>query len=140
MTPFVAQVPIRWTDQDAYGHLNNARAITLLEEARISFLWSGASAADVRSFGGGLLVAGLHADYVRQVAYRSDITLRVAMTVDEIRAASFRILYELRVGPADDDPVAITAWTRMAMVDMANQRPRRLVAQEKAFLARYATS
>ena len=36
MARYVAQVPLRWTDQDSYRHLNHARAVTLLEEARDS--------------------------------------------------------------------------------------------------------
>src|SRR5690606_39838769 len=33
-------VHIRWNDLDAYGHVNNAAMLTLLEEARISVFWS----------------------------------------------------------------------------------------------------
>jgi acyl-CoA thioester hydrolase len=29
-------VPVRWTDLDAYGHVNNAAMVRLLEEARIA--------------------------------------------------------------------------------------------------------
>ncbi len=60
--------------------------------------------------------------------------LRVAMWVDELRAASFRISYELHDGPAEDDPVAVMAWTRMATFDLDAQRPRRLTTDERAFL------
>lgn len=137
MSHYVVQVPMRWTDQDSYGHLNNARAITLLEEARIAFLWAAAGAEHVETFTGGLLVAALHADYRRQVNYRANSTLRVVMTIDEVRAASFRIAYELHDGPDEDSPVAVRAWTRMALFDFATERPRRLTTQEREFLARY---
>ncbi|MGQ0575636.1 MAG: acyl-CoA thioesterase [Pseudonocardia sp.] len=133
MARFVAQVPVRWTDQDSYRHLNHARTVTLLEEARIEFLFGAASAAGVPGFSAGLLVAGLNVDYRRQVPYRPR-PLRVSMWVDELRAASFRISYELHDGPEPADEVAATAWTRMAMVDMAVNRPRRLTGPERAFL------
>ena len=45
------------------------------------------------------------------------------MSVDELRAASFRIRYALHDGPGDDDPVAIDAWTRMAIYDLARGPP-----------------
>src|SRR5699024_4396127 len=32
-------VPVRWTDLDAYGHVNNAAMVRLLEEARIAAFW-----------------------------------------------------------------------------------------------------
>jgi acyl-CoA thioester hydrolase len=133
---FVAQVPLRWTDQDPYRHLNNARAVTLLEEARIGLFFDTAGAEGLPGFSSGLLVAGLHVDYRRQVAYRSR-ALRVALWVDEVRAASFRICYEMQDGPAADDRVAVQAWTRMGMVDLDTDRPRRLIPEERAFLARW---
>ena len=40
--PFVARVPLRWTDQDSYRHLNNASVVTLLEEARIGLFFDAA--------------------------------------------------------------------------------------------------
>lgn len=98
MAHFVAQVPLRWIDQDSYRHLNHARAVTLLEEARIALFFDRATADGVGGFSDGLLAAGLGLDYRRQVAYRSH-TLRVAMTVDEVRAASFVIHYALHDGP-----------------------------------------
>src|SRR5699024_1528274 len=32
-------IPVRWTDLDAYGHVNNAAMVRLLEEARIAAFW-----------------------------------------------------------------------------------------------------
>ena len=134
---FVTRVPLRWTDQDAYHHLNHARAVTVLEEARIDLFFDRATEDGLGGFATGLLVAELNAAYRRQVTYRS-VPLRVAMTVDEVRAASFRIRYQLHDGPEGDDPVAIDAWTRMAIYDLDAGRPRRLEPAERAFLARWA--
>lgn len=78
-------------------------------------------------------------EYKRQVNYRAGRPLRVAMTVDEVRAASFRINYEVHGGPEAGDEVAIRAWTRMALFDMDTQRPRRLSAAEKEYLGGFAT-
>lgn len=138
-TGFATLVPMRWSDLDDYGHLNNARAVTVLEEARIAFLWTAKAETAGVSFRGGLLVAGLNVEYKRQVNYRAGRPLRVAMTVDEVRAASFRINYEVHGGPEAGDEVAIRAWTRMALFDMDTQRPRRLSAAEKEYLGGFAT-
>ncbi|MBW0090562.1 thioesterase family protein [Pseudonocardia sp. KRD-184] len=137
MAHFVAQVPLRWTDQDSYRHLNHARAVTLLEEARIALFFERAEADGVGGFASGLLVAELGVRYAKQVTYRSH-SLRVVMTVEEVRAASFVIRYALHDGPGEDAPVAITAHTRMATFDLAAQRPRRLTAEEKAWLGEWA--
>jgi acyl-CoA thioester hydrolase len=136
VAPFVTAVPLRWTDQDSYRHLNNASVVTLLEEARIGLLFEAAAADGVDGFAAGLLVAALTVEYRRQVPYRAH-PLRVVMWVDAVRAAEFRVCYELHDGPADTDPVAVQAWTRMATFDLAAQRPRRLLPDERAFLARW---
>jgi acyl-CoA thioester hydrolase len=137
VAPFVAQVPLRWTDQDVYRHVNNARAVTLLEEARVALVFDAAAADGVDGFAAGLLVVGLHVEYRRQIPYRSG-TLRVAMEIDEVRAASFRICYEVHDGLDATDAVAVRAWTRMATYDLAAGHPRRLTADERAFVSRWA--
>jgi acyl-CoA thioester hydrolase len=133
---FVAQVALRWTDQDSYRHVNHAKAVTLLEEARIGLFFDAAAADGVPGFADGLLVAGLHVEYRRQLPYRPRV--RVTMWVDEVRAASFRISYEMHEGPGEDDVVAVVAWTRMATFDLTAQRPRRLTPDEREFLGKWA--
>ncbi len=137
MSRFVTQVPLRWTDQDAYRHLNHARAVTLLEEARIDLFFDAAAASGVDGFASGLLVVELGVRYRRQVAHRS-APLCVELWVDQVRAASFRISYALHDGPAETDPVAIEATTAMALFDLGVQRPRRVTADERAFLEKWA--
>ena len=138
MARFVAQIPLRWIDQDVYRHVNNARVVTLLEEARVAMVFDAAEAAGVSGFRDGLLVVGLHVDYRRQIPYRAD-GLRVTMQVDEIRAASFRITYEMHDGPAETDSLAVSASTRMAAYDLAAGHPRRLTAGEREYLGRWST-
>lgn len=135
MTAFVAPVPMRWTDQDPYRHLNHARAVTLLEEARITLFFGRAAADGVPTLAAGLFVTGLDVAYRRQVTYRP-APFDVAMTVDAVRAATFRIAYALHDGPLDE-PAALTAHTAMATVDVGTGRPRRLTAEEKAWLGRW---
>jgi acyl-CoA thioester hydrolase len=134
---FVAQVALRWTDQDVYRHVNHAKAVTLLEEARVAFVFDAAAVAGVDGFPAGLLVVALHVEYRRQIPHRAD-GLRVTMGVDELRAASFRIDYEMHDGPGATDPVAVHAWTRMATYDLTAGRPRRMTPEERAFLGRWS--
>ena len=128
---------MRWTDQDSYRHVNHAKVVTLLEEARIALFFDAAAAAGIAGFAGGLLVVGLNVEYKRQIPYRPR-PLRVAMWVDEVRAASFRICYHMHDGPGEADPVAVLAWTRMATFDLDVQRPRRLAVDERTFLGTWS--
>ncbi|GAY07800.1 thioesterase family protein [Pseudonocardia sp. N23] len=139
MARFVAHVPLRWTDQDAYRHVNHARAVTLLEEARIDLVFERARTSGAGTFATGLLVAGLEVQYKRQIPYRAE-PLRVEMWVRDVRAASFTIGYEMHDGPDGSDPVAVTARTHMALFDLEANRPRRLSAEERAFLGEWGES
>lgn len=137
MSRFVTHVPLRWTDQDAYRHLNHARIVTLLEQARIELAFVAAGAEGLAGMSTGLLVAGLEVEYRRQIPYRPD-PLRVTMDVRDVRAASFTIGYAMHEGPDEADPVAVEAVTRMALYDLVADRPRRLDADERAFLRRWS--
>jgi acyl-CoA thioester hydrolase len=137
VAPFIAHVAVRWTDQDVFQHVNHAVTVTLLEEARIQLVFDTAGAEGVPGFADGLLVTGLSVDYKRQISYRSR-RLRVAMTVEDMRAAAFRIRYAMHDGPDAGDAVAVTAETRLAAFDLDAQRPRRLTPEEREFLGRWA--
>ena len=102
-------------------------------------IFDAAADAGVTSFADGLLVVGLHVDYHRQIPYRSD-GLRVSMAIEEVRAAAFQITYEMHEGPAEADPVAVRAWTRMATFDLDANRPRRLTPDERQFLHRWTAA
>ena len=137
MSRFHVEIPLRWADLDAYRHVNHARTVTLLEEARVELVFHRASDDGAGSWSDGLLVASLQVEYKVQIPYQGQ-SVRVSMWTDQVRAASFLIHYELRTGPAESDPVAVTAQTQMVPYDLAAGRPRRLTEAERAFLARWA--
>lgn len=130
---FHVELPLRWADLDAFRHVNHARTVTLLEQARVELVFHRAAERDAGAWSDGLLVVSLQVDYKRQIPYRGQ-SVRVSMWVEQLRAASFVLAYELRSGPSADDPVAATAQTRMALFDLAANRPRRLRPSERDFL------
>ena len=136
MSPFVTTVGLRWTDQDAYRHVNHARVVTLLEEARIELAFTVAGREGLSGLADGLLVARLEVEYVRQISYRPE-PLRIAMTVRDVRAASFTIDYVLHDGPDEADPVAVRASSGMALYDLEAGNVRRMDADERAYLRRF---
>src|SRR5659263_394183 len=46
MTRLRVPVQLRWSDMDAYGHVNNVEMLRLLEEARIEAFWRRPDAPD----------------------------------------------------------------------------------------------
>src|SRR5215467_12079104 len=85
--------PLRWSDMDAYGHVNNARFLTLYEEARVAMFFVGARKYGLGAFEEGIVVARQEIDYLRPVNYGEPV--RIEMWVSELRAAAFTVAYEL---------------------------------------------
>jgi acyl-CoA thioester hydrolase len=133
---FIAEVRPRWSDMDAYGHVNHARTVTLLEEARLALLFDEGKRQGAGGMAGGLVVARLVVDYHAPLVADGH-AVRVAMSVREMLNASFTLDYTVHSGPSEGDLVAATAQTRLVPYDTANSRPRRLTENERDFLAAY---
>jgi acyl-CoA thioester hydrolase len=144
-------VPMRWTDLDAYGHVNNAAVVRLLEEARITAFWGptdaevarGAVRADstLGQFGVDqdelTLVAGQRLDYHRPIEYLRDGVL-VRVWVSHVGGASFDVDYHIL--RRDDTQAAhpyVSARTTVVVVDRTDGRARRLGDEARGKLARY---
>ncbi len=126
---FVYQCPVRWSDMDVYGHVNNARFLTLYEEARVALMFIGAREHGFTSFERGVVISRHEVDYLRPVDYTDPV--RIELWLEEIRASRFVIRYELWGG----DRLASRARSVCVPFDLANQRPRRLSGPERDFLA-----
>ena len=98
MKRFTHHVPVRWSDMDAYGHVNNARFLTLYEEARVAMMFVGARATGLTSFEEGIVISRHEVDYLRQVDYGAGA--RIEMWIEELRASRFTVVYELYAGDA----------------------------------------
>ncbi|MFD3813289.1 MULTISPECIES: acyl-CoA thioesterase [unclassified Rhodococcus (in: high G+C Gram-positive bacteria)] len=132
---FHTEVMVRWSDMDVFQHINHARMVTLLEEARIPWLF--ADGRPTQSLREGAVIADLHVRYRRQLRH-SDGPLDIMMWTEKVRAVDFTIGYEVRPGgaPADSAP-AVIASTQIAAFDIDTQRLRRLDDHEREFLLRW---
>ncbi|MDM4720408.1 thioesterase family protein [Micromonospora sp. WMMA1363] len=138
---FVYHCTLRWSDLDAYGHVNNSRFLTLYEEARVALMFAGGRAWGVGSFADGVVIRRHEIDYLRPVDYalgrataEAAPTVRIEMWVAEIRAASFTIAYEMY----DGDRLVSQARSVLVPFDLNRQLPRRLSPEEHTFLRTYA--
>ena len=128
---YETSVRVRWSDLDAFGHVNNARALTLLEEARVDWLFVAAAEQGVKRLTDGIVVARLNVAYLRSIVFGARVT--VSMWVSALAAASFTVDYEV----CADGQRVIEASTVLVPVDPATFRPRRLAADERAYLSRF---
>ncbi len=132
---FHAKVDIRWSDMDVFQHVNHARMVTLLEEARIPWLFEdGRPTAPLRQ---GCVLVDLHVRYRGQLRHE-DTPLDIAMWIEQLRAVDFTVGYEVRAaGAAPDSPAAVVASTQIAAFDIETQRLRRIAPAERDYLAEW---
>ncbi len=154
-------VQLRWSDMDAYGHINNVEMFRVLEEARIAAFWThphpgddggwptavidaGPDAATV------MLVARQEIEYLHPLGYRRAPVI-VELWIGHLGGASIEVCYEVHDGaggaeapvPTGDGAgapavVYARACTTLVLVDPATGSPRRLTVAERTSWAPYA--
>jgi acyl-CoA thioester hydrolase len=124
--------PMRWSDMDAYGHVNNVVYLTYLEEARVDMLFTLGAELGAKALSEGVLVARHEIDYRRPLVYHQG-GVDIDLWTGAIKGASFEIRYEVR----DHETVFARAASLLVPFDLTAQRPRRVSPEERAFLERY---
>ncbi|MGH3796521.1 MAG: acyl-CoA thioesterase [Pseudonocardiaceae bacterium] len=139
MGAFSTDVAVRWSDMDVYGHVNNARVVTLLEEARTELLFGEGARRGAHDLADGVVVVGLTVRYRLPLVYSAK-PVRVQLWVSELRGASFTLAYAVSAAEgsaAESTGYAVTASTQLAPYDTAAKKPRRLTPAEREFLAAF---
>ena len=122
--PSRIEVPFRWGDMDAYGHVNNVQYLRILEDARVhGFAEWGRDRASIVDEG---VVVTRHAiDYLRPLTFRH-APVEVRMWVTAIGGASFDLGYEIADPARVGTQVYAVAETGLATFDLETGRPRRV--------------
>jgi acyl-CoA thioester hydrolase len=119
---------MRWSDMDAYRHINNSAYLAYLEQARVALFFH-----RHEGFSSGTVIARHEIDYLQPVVYHPE-PLRVQMWVEDVRGAQFTVRYEVY----DGERLAARAATRCVTFDFTRDRPRRLTDEEREVLRSYA--
>lgn len=141
----VIDIPLRWGDMDAYGHINNVQIVRLMEEARVIVFGipSGTGQIDgthpqphINLLAGvedGVmtLISEHTVKYRRQLPYRG-LPVRIEVGVEKVKGASIEIFYTFY----DGDAVAVQATSTMVFVSQTTGMPVRLNEQQRAEVAR----
>jgi acyl-CoA thioester hydrolase len=147
-------IRLRWSDLDAYGHVNNVEMLRLLEEARIIALWSSDEPTDDVDSGEAIsgstavldgrpgadtlsLIARQEIEYLTPIPYTRQ-PLDVQLWVGRIGGASLELCYEVW-SPAGAEPASLyaRAATTLVLADAETGRPRRINERERAAWAPY---
>ncbi|WP_030148799.1 acyl-CoA thioesterase [Mycetocola saprophilus] len=134
-------LPLRWSDLDAYNHVNNVEFFRLLEEARVRVFWTrqpGESdlPADLAVIsaeaGSGImtLIGSQRIEYLAPLSYRQKPII-IRLWIARLGGASMEVHYEVRDGAAEDATVFAIASTTMVLVDAASGRLMRVPAEQR---------
>ena len=131
---YTVDVPLRWSDMDAYAHVNNVQFLRLLEDARVVGFedWFG---QDRSLLDEGVLVARHEIEYLAPLTFRR-APVPIRMWTMRLTAASFDVGYE--VAERDGDTIYARAETTLVLYDFDSGRPRRMSPELRASLQRYA--
>lgn len=124
------EVPIRWTDLDLQGHVNNSLVAEYLQEARSGLLEAGPNAHLIN---GGVLVVGHVVEYLRPILF-GEHELMAQVGVFGVGASRFHAMYELW----QDGELCARATTALCPFDFTAGGPRRLTRDERAWFLQVA--
>jgi acyl-CoA thioester hydrolase len=116
----VSEVPVRFSDTDGLGHVNNAHYLSFLEVSRIDYLRRVLSLVDIKEFN--VIIARVEIDYKSPALHHEK--LLVGCRVTEIGGAS--IVMEYRVEDKATGRLVALAKSVTVTFDYALGRPTRV--------------
>jgi acyl-CoA thioester hydrolase len=124
---------IRWDDIDAFGHVNNAKYLTYIQEARFQWSFYQYASKGEKPTLVEMVVAKAEVDYLVPI-YEGGRFYDVNLWVESIGNSSFVMGYEV-VG--DNGVVHAKVKTVQVAVSMETKKSRPLTDTERAFLNQY---
>ena len=123
---------VRWDDLDAFGHLNNAAYLTIIQEARADWTWYSRRPLGLEAMFPLMVVARAEVDYLVPI-YEGSYQTTVSIWVSRIGNSSFDLMYEV-LSPAG---VHARAKTVQVAVTPDTYKARRISEDEKIWLSQY---
>ncbi|MDM8086227.1 thioesterase family protein [Cellulomonas cellasea] len=128
-------MPVRWSDVDLFGHVNNAAYLRYLDDARFT-LFPSMGVDEMGALSASLLVVVKHEiDYVAPLTFRP-APFAVEVWVSRIGRSSVDFAYEI-VDAADAGTVYLRARSRMVQLDKATHTARAFTPEERALYEAY---
>jgi len=123
---------VRWDDLDAMGHVNNAKYLTIAQEAR--FEWSYMQQHFKGELPGilGMVVARAEVDFFKGITI-GGFFVDVELWVERVGNSSFDMVYEV----AKDGELCARIRTVQVAVDDTAAKSRPLTPNEREFLNQY---
>ena len=109
--PVVARVPVRYSDLDPYGHVNNAAYLEFFEEIRLAYWRAIADLVGIEELEAGDIPGARYVIAETTVRYRAPIFLDDALlgaaSVPTIGNRSYAMDFELRTGETFESGIVV---------------------------------
>jgi len=127
-----AKVHVRWDDLDAFGHINNAKYLTYVQEARADFTWFSRQSVGKSPLLADMVVARAEVDYIEPI-YDGGMDVECQIWISRIGNASFEMEYEI----IHKGVIRARVKTTQVAVSVETKRSRPLSDEEREFLSEY---
>ena len=123
---------IRWDDLDAFGHVNNAKYLVFVQEARVDLFWKERIEKGLKPVFDDMVVARAEVDYKIPIT-KTNHDYQISIWVSKIGGAAFDLEYEI----SSSEGIHARLKTVQVAVDLETKKSRRLTEEERAILMEY---
>jgi thioesterase-3 len=129
------RLKVRGFHVDMYGHVNHARYLEFMEEARWALIEQALELQELDAQGRGFVVARIDISYRRPA--RAGEELEIRSYLRHIGGKSVVIRQEIHAGPQPDDPLVTRADVTLVVMDKQSQRAVALEGELRTLFEQY---
>lgn len=119
MYVYTIEIPIRWSDMDAFGHVNNSVFFTYFEQARIEW-WKKQNLPDFSIGDTGPVIVSASCVYRKPIIYSDSISIKVF--IGTLGKTSYETFYEI-CSKDNSSILYAEGATKIVWVDRKSGRP-----------------
>ena len=128
-TAFKTVIPVRITDMNYGNHLGNDALVSIIQESRVQWLFSGGF-SEMDAGGSGLIQADLVVNYLNESFYGDQ--LLIDLGIGEISTYTFEVFY--KISRQSDQANIALAKTTLCCFDYAIRKPKAISVSFLDFL------
>ncbi|WP_301107597.1 thioesterase family protein [Sporosarcina sp.] len=132
---FYTEIPVRFSDTDMFGHLNNTKVFVYFEDARIQYLQTLTKVMEKAEQNPDMIpvVADLQCDFVKQIFF--DEKLKVYVKANSLGTTSVDLHY---MGKNEKNEIVFTGRGTVVQINKRTGRPVAWSEEEKKVFLQYA--
>jgi acyl-CoA thioester hydrolase len=115
---YALEIPVRWSDMDDFGHVNNSVYLTYFEQARISW-WMSTSPPNIDFATTGPVIINASCTFYKAIVYPE--TVIVKLYVSPPRRSSYDCFYQI-FSQSQPELLYADGATKVVWVDRAAER------------------